>query len=304
MLSRSLITAFILEVVLISALLIWLVELRWDNAVLLSIAVIVFMRILIALLSFIAAWIFRAPPPAGLSISPRQFFRLLGRESVAVTRLFFGLHPFAPWVDRPDPEEGEVKGLPILLVHGFFSNAGFWWDIKRWLKRQGISNLYTVNLEPLFGDLEIMAEVLDKRIREVLIRSGAEQLIIVAHSMGGLVGRAYLARHGGDRVRRLITLGSPHNGTLLARLLPGRNLAQMRPGNRWLTRLNDSQRGGAPAPVVSIFSFQDNIIVPQDGSELLAASNIPIAGVGHLEMAFSPRIKELLLQQIQSTGTL
>lgn len=42
----------------------------------------------------------------------------------------------------------------------------------------------------------------------------AEQLLLVAHSMGGLVARAALALPGLERVARIVNLGAPHQGTL------------------------------------------------------------------------------------------
>ena len=40
---------------------------------------------------------------------------------------------------------------------------------------------------------------------------------IIGHSMGGLIARQYIQFHGGDeRVKSLITLGTPHHGTPLA----------------------------------------------------------------------------------------
>lgn len=41
----------------------------------------------------------------------------------------------------------------------------------------------------------------------------AREISIVGHSMGGLVGRAVLASDAGRRVRRLVTLGTPHRGS-------------------------------------------------------------------------------------------
>jgi pimeloyl-ACP methyl ester carboxylesterase len=45
---------------------------------------------------------------------------------------------------------------------------------------------------------------------------GARHVSIVAHSMGGLLIRAALRHHGMERVRRVVTLGTPHQGTLAA----------------------------------------------------------------------------------------
>lgn len=40
--------------------------------------------------------------------------------------------------------------------------------------------------------------------------------VVIGHSMGGLVGRGLMATHGADKLRGLITLGTPHEGSPLA----------------------------------------------------------------------------------------
>jgi pimeloyl-ACP methyl ester carboxylesterase len=50
------------------------------------------------------------------------------------------------------------------------------------------------------------------RIRQ----SRAREVALVAHSMGGLLARAALNHAGTERVRRVVTLGTPHRGTLAA----------------------------------------------------------------------------------------
>ncbi|MDQ4077773.1 MAG: alpha/beta fold hydrolase, partial [Chloroflexota bacterium] len=51
-------------------------------------------------------------------------------------------------------------------------------------------------------------------IERALRGSGSDKVILVGHSMGGLVARAYVqsSQYRGD-VERLITLGTPHRGT-------------------------------------------------------------------------------------------
>jgi len=50
--------------------------------------------------------------------------------------------------------------------------------------------------------------------------TGADKVTLLAHSMGGLASRSYLEIFdpGGNDVDRLITIGTPHNGTPLADL--------------------------------------------------------------------------------------
>jgi triacylglycerol esterase/lipase EstA (alpha/beta hydrolase family) len=51
----------------------------------------------------------------------------------------------------------------------------------------------------VFNDIDGYVEPLSRRIDEVCAAAGAEQVILVGHSMGGLVSRAYLRRHGNGK---------------------------------------------------------------------------------------------------------
>jgi pimeloyl-ACP methyl ester carboxylesterase len=54
----------------------------------------------------------------------------------------------------------------------------------------------TINLEPIYTSIDDFVDPLARRIDAVLAETGAERLILVGHSMGGLVARAYLQRYG------------------------------------------------------------------------------------------------------------
>ena len=115
--------------------------------------------------------------------------------------------------------------------------------------------------------------------------------------MGGVASRAYLRRHGIAKVARLVTLGSPHRGTRLARLGLGPNARQMRLGSDWLNAL----KAPLPAASVSIYSLHDNYVYPQQAcSTLDGAANMAIGGVGHLGMALSPRVLRSLQEALEA----
>ena len=97
------------------------------------------------------------------------------------------------------------------------------------------------------------AEQLAAKIDAIRAATGAAKVMLVAHSMGGLVARAYLRRYGAAHVRCLVTIGTPHHGSVHAWLVPGVCLAQMRPGNAWLAELNRNEaRGTAGAHRVAL----------------------------------------------------
>ncbi len=296
--SRHLLLGFAAELIGVTVIAYHWGELWLPAAVAVAIGLAVAGRWLVVLGSFALSYLLRGRESAPRSLGPGGLCRLVGEELWSVTKLFFVLHPLAPWLDRPDPPPASRHGMPVLLVHGFFSNGGFWWSVKRWLSDRGISNLYTVNLEPVFADLDHMSMQLNHRIEQICTASESDRVILVAHSMGGLVCRAYLRSVGARRVAGMITLGSPHHGTALAGLLPGHSVSQMRRGNAWLTTLEKEEKHTDLVPTRNLYSRHDNIVVPQDSAVLAWADNIPVDGVGHLSMAFTAGIKRQLGAQL------
>jgi triacylglycerol lipase len=119
--------------------------------------------------------------------------------------------------------------------------------------------------------------------------SGYERIHVVGHSLGGLIARYYVQRLSGhERVRTLITLGTPHAGTELARagrLLP--LVRQLRPDSSLIRDLAE------PAPkcttrFLAFYSDLDQLILPSRNARIehpdLHARNVAVRGVGHLSL--------------------
>lgn len=238
--------------------------------------------------------------PERFRIGPVRALRIALEEYAALIALFSVIQPFeAVWLG-PD-RLGKSTGArpPLLLIHGYQCNRGLWFWLRPRLQAAGWT-VATHNLEPVWGNIDDYAQGIERRIDEVLTATGAARVILIGHSMGGLVLRAYLRRHGRDKVARIVTLGSPHQGTRLARLGLGRNARQMRIGSSWLAAL--ARPGAVPLPPdsVSIFTFNDNYVFPQQAcSTLEGAANVAISGVSHLGMAFSPVVLEKLLEALE-----
>lgn len=241
----------------------------------------------------IALWPRRAHRPAPLGSA--GLARIVAAEAWATVRLFFFYHPFERLVTRHAPGRVMPRECPVVLVHGFYSNAGFWHPMKASLRAAGWNNLYSLNLEPLFSSIDEYARQLERRTAEACEECGTDSVIVVAHSMGGLVARVCARRVPGC-IRHLICLGSPHRGTVLARLVPSITTRQMRIGSDWLTSLNSGDPGVA---ITNIYSEHDNIIVPQMSAALPKADNIALHGVGHLEMAFSSNLRRTLIDVLE-----
>lgn len=249
--------------------------------------------------TFAFARAYAAPPPASCRIGAGQGVAMFLHELTALFLLFTVVMPFERFFMGGDRLGRSGDGRPpVLLIHGYQCNRGFWLWLRGSLSRAGWQ-VATISLNPVFNDIDGYVEQVSRRIEEVCAATGMDKVILVGHSMGGLVSRAYLRRSGKARVAKLVTLGSPHHGSHLAKLGPGENGRQMVPGSAWLAGLNVPGAAPLPAATVTIYSCQDNYVMPQDSSVLEGAKAVPLAGIGHLEMAFSPVIERLLLAELE-----
>ncbi len=213
---------------------------------------------------------------------------------------WFRLFPWArPTVVALDGD----RGLPVLMLHGFGANSGFWRPLSQRLRRAGISHA-TVDLEPVLGSIDDYADLIEAQAVMLCAASGATQLIVVGHSMGGLAARAWMRRYGSARVARLVTLGTPHFGSWLASYGSGRNAKQMVPPgadpNAWLNRLAASEDAQLRTRVISIRSRHDNIVSPQDAAVLPGADNVALDLIGHVALGFDSAVLDRVIAEITS----
>ena len=255
------------------------------------------LRIVAALPSYLLSSVFRLrdrnPQPWGNSL------HALASEIDARAFALTIAEPFHQWL-MPSEPIGQKTGTPILLVHGYVSNRGMFWRMRKRLAAAGAGPVYTVSLYPLFGSIDEMMPVLAARIETICGETGAEKINIVAHSMGGLVTRAYLVAHAGaDRVARLITIGSPHQGTQMAAFGVGRCVHEMRPDSARLKALVAAEIDLPKPPTLSIYTLNDDLVYPAESSLLDWAENLPMAGVGHVSMLSSKPAIERIIAELQ-----
>ncbi len=247
-------------------------------------------RLIIIMLTFLLA---RTPlSPPGMA------FGALAAEYFAAVYLFsYALIRSTPSFAAPETEDDQ---LPILFVHGFSCNAGFWTRYLHQFRQSWGGHLATVNLEPVFGRIEDYASVISSRIGELQNRSGQTHCLIVCHSMGGLATRHLLRNETErERVAGVITLGTPHSGTLLAQFAMAENSSQMRRLSAWLTRLKQDEAGYTLPPVEALVGTHDNIVSPQECAAYDYATNTYMTGISHLAMALNHNVMDWTLARCE-----
>jgi palmitoyl protein thioesterase len=205
----------------------------------------------------------------------------------------------------------EAAGTPILLLHGMVDNRSIFTLLRRSLLRRGFGHVVTVNYSPLTMDVRLAARRLAEQVEDVVAATGYRRVHLVGHSLGGLVARYYVQRLGGDaRVHTLVTLGTPHSGTVPAYFLPLGLGRQLRPGSDLMTEL------AGPAPgcrtrFLAYWSDLDQMMIPKTAATVqhpdLSARNVRIRGVGHLSFAIDRRVVHdigVQLAQLDADGRL
>jgi triacylglycerol lipase len=182
----------------------------------------------------------------------------------------------------------------VVFVHGFVCNRGFWHPWMRALRQRGVPYV-SVNLEPVFGPIDDGVPLLEQAVRRAEALS-AQPPQLVCHSMGGLVARAWLAADAANaqRVQRVLTIGTPHHGTWLARFSHLPNGRQMRQHSPWLQALAATEARQRPQHTyggfVCWYSNTDNVVFPASTATLPGADNRLVPGAAHVAMAFHPRV--------------
>lgn len=180
-----------------------------------------------------------------------------------------------------------ASGRPIMLVHGIGDNRSAFSILRRTLRRRGYGRITTVNYSPFTSDIRKAAADLARQVEQVCAQTGYDQVFVVGHSLGGVIARYYVQCRGGDeRVHTLITLGSPHAGTQLARLAPLPVCQQLRPNSDVMAEL--ALPADCETRFVAIYSDRDEVVLPNRSARLehpdLSVTRIPVHGVGHLAL--------------------
>ena len=188
----------------------------------------------------------------------------------------------------------EAAGTPILLVHGMVDNRSVFALLRRGLRRRGFGTVGTVNYSPFTSDVRRAARDLAEHVEALCSDSGYERIHVIAHSMGGLIARYYVQRLDGDeRVHTLVTMGTPHGGSTVARWVPHALARQLRPGSDLLAEL-DAPAADCRTRFVTFWSDQDQMILPTRHGKLLhsdlTSRNVLVSGVGHMSLPIDGRV--------------
>ena len=175
---------------------------------------------------------------------------------------------------------------PIIFVHGFESSGAIWTPMIDRLKADGWTDapLVTWTYDSHISNATI-AQQLQAKTDSLLTVTGAKNIDIIAHSMGGLSSRYFAKNLGGtDKIDALVFLGSPNHGTTLANFCGIQSCLEMRPGSAFLTALNSTDETPGSVRYAVWWTPCDQAVTPPESAALQGATNTQTVCMAHTDL--------------------
>jgi triacylglycerol lipase len=200
----------------------------------------------------------------------------------------------------PSPSRTDV---PVLLVPGWFDTARELAALRIRLLGAGWSHVETLTFRDPTGSNREHAEEIDSLVAAVLAETGADELDIVAHSMGGLATRWYLKTRAGAPVRRAVFIASPHRGTLTAHLAWGEGREEMMPESEFLAALNSGPALPPGIEAITIRTPIDTRVVPGESATLRGVEDHTVCCPTHQGLLRNDEVFLLVVDFLERMGT-
>jgi pimeloyl-ACP methyl ester carboxylesterase len=198
------------------------------------------------------------------------------------------------------PGAREHGPRPIIVLHGYAMNRANFVPLAYRLGRAGLGPVLGFEYWTL-GRTAAAARQLAWFVEQVQQTTGARQVDLVGHSMGGVVAHYYVALLGGDGlVRHLVTLGSPHAGTDVSRAGIGAPTRELLVGSNLVTRL-----AAAPPPrstrITTILSHADALVPASRQASVPGAERIVFDDLGHVSLLGSRRVARVVIDRLTAS---
>ena len=242
-----------------------------------------------------------SPEPAIPSPRPGVFSCLFcylnSLGSYLLCAVIFVLGPFSHRRVIKSPEQNPALP-PLILIHGIYNSAAVWRYLGRRFGKAGFP-FSTSSYRSVFTSPQRLIQGLEDHVRKVEAAFPGQKPVFVCHSLGGLIVRHWLLAPGNrERAGGVLTLGTPHKGSKVAALGPGRLVKHLLPTADFIRSLQNAT-DPAPLPCVSLASPTDEAVqppsslVPPQGWRLRVTNRL-----GHFSMLFCPRTARIVMEEL------
>lgn len=186
---------------------------------------------------------------------------------------------------------------PVIFVHGYQGNSSNFDQMIADFQAAGYTDTELLAWEyDSTQSNEATAQELAAAVENMLAETGASQVDIVTHSMGGLNTRWYLKfLDGTGQTDDWVSLGGPNHGTNTAYLCGYQSCVDMRPGSAFLTELNSGDETPGQVDYGTFRSPCDYVINPDSSVKLDGADNTEVACISHSELVTNDAVVQQVI---------
>jgi len=193
------------------------------------------------------------------------------------------------------------KRNPIILIHGLWNTSSIFSSITPQLDNIGIE-YFAPTLEHSYGMTSIL-DLTNKLNELILEKYGLEKEIdILGFSMGGIIGRHWLQKFNGyKRTRRLISIGSPHKGTLMAQFIPKypfKGISEMKITSKFLRGLANNDVFLNDIECINFFTCWDLMVFPGWWTNLNFGKKISVKVYKHRNLVRNKSVVDKIIDEI------
>ncbi len=183
-------------------------------------------------------------------------------------------------------------GPPVVLVPGVYESWHFLLPLATFLHRHGAA----VHVLPDLGDNRRPVPDGASTLARYVHERELGEVLVVAHSKGGLIGKLAMARHDPERrISSMVAVNTPFSGSAYARWFLAPAVRAFIPTDRTIVEL--AAERSVNGRITSVHSRWDPHI--PGGSVLDGAHNVVLDTPGHFRPLADPRLHALLLERIR-----
>ena len=159
----------------------------------------------------------------------------------------------------------ESNNRPIVLIHGLWNTSDIFKSLTRKLDQYSI-DYFAPTLQHEFGKVSIID--LTNFLNQLIINKYGlkKEIDLLGFSMGGIIGSYWLKNfEGNKRIKKFISVGSPHKGTLTAQVVPRfplKGISEMKINSKLLKDLYASNDFLENVDCISFFTNWDLMVFP------------------------------------------
>ena len=187
------------------------------------------------------------------------------------------------------------------MIHGLWNTSSIFSSITSKLDDIGI-DYFAPTLEHSYGMTSIL-DLTNKLNELILEKYGLEKEIdLLGFSMGGIIGRYWLQKlNGYKRTRRLISIGSPHKGTLMAQLIPKypfKGISEMKINSKFLRELANNDFFLDEIECINFFTNWDMMVFPGWWTNLNFGKKISVKVYKHRNLVRNRSVVDKIIDEI------